>query len=416
MQTFKYQCVRHYNITHIAMREYQVKMASSIYRSGTHMLVRPGTRMLSTSTIATQRRADSPTETKERPNKISQEKRDEPKPVFVPRPSFDTVQVSTSNFTHFHREFLKKGMTMHPHLTLELRDARAPLSTGNVLLSNSFASAIGSNRLYLYSKSDASLLDDATLRQWHPQGNYLQIDCRSRQAAVKIMKYAATVFQKIDPPPPVGFNMLICGMPNVGKSTLVNTMRRLVVEKTNDWKMQGKKRSVAPVGQQAGVTRAMSNRIKVCDSPNIFVFDSPGLFMPSIANSETMIKLALLKCIKESLVDPIIQADYLLYALNRDDPKSYRDLCPPTNDINDILIALRRKWRSTPNQDAGTALRWINEWVSGKKGKVMLDAATPEAFDAYNQKESERMRTWMVKFQQRGKEKGGNRATKIFRA
>lgn len=307
-------------------------------------------------------------------------------------------------------------MSMHPHLTLELRDARAPLSTGNVLLSNSFSSAIGSNRLYLYSKSDASLLNDETLKKWHPDGNYLQIDCRSRQAAVKIMKYAATVFQKIDPPPPVGFNMLICGMPNVGKSTLVNTMRRLVVEKTSDWKMQGKKRSVAIVGQQAGVTRALSNRIKVCDSPNIFVFDSPGLFMPSIANSETMIKLALLKCIKESLVDPIIQADYLLYALNRDDPKSYRDLCHPTNDINDVLRALRRKWRSTPNQDAGTALRWINEWVSGKKGKVMLDESTPEAFEDYNRKESERMRTWMVKFQQRGKEKGGNRASKIFRA
>ncbi|KAG5367005.1 Mitochondrial GTPase 1 [Yarrowia sp. B02] len=397
------------------MREYQAKMAASIYRTGSDLLAKRSLRAFSTSTVATQREGGSPTATKDRSHK-TQDKQDEPKSVFVPRTSFDPVQVSTSNFTHFHREFLKKGMSMHPHLTLELRDARAPLSTGNVLLSNSFSSAIGSDRLYLYSKSDASLLDDETLKQWHPQGNYLQIDCRSRQAAVKIMKYAATVFQKIDPPPPVGFNMLICGMPNVGKSTLVNTMRRLVVEKTSDWKMQGKKRSVAPVGQQAGVTRALSNRIKVCDSPNIFVFDSPGLFMPSIANSETMIKLALLKCIKESLVDPIVQADYLLYALNRDDPKSYRYLCPPTNDINDVLYALRRKWRTPPEQDAGTALRWINEWVSGKKGKVMLDAATPEAFDDYNQKESERMRSWMVKFQQRGKEKGGNRASKIFRA
>jgi len=55
-------------------------------------------------------------------------------------------------------------------------------------------------------------------------------------------------------------------MPNVGKSSLINSLRRVGVNK-------GK---VAQTGSQAGVTRAFSMKVKICDNPSIYLVDTPG--------------------------------------------------------------------------------------------------------------------------------------------
>lgn len=49
----------------------------------------------------------------------------------------------------------------------------------------------------------------------------------------------------------------------------------------------------APTGAKAGITRSVSNRIKVSTDPLVYVFDTPGIWTPYIPDIETGMKLAL---------------------------------------------------------------------------------------------------------------------------
>lgn len=82
----------------------------------------------------------------------------------------------------------------------------------------------------------------------------------------------------------VDYNIMIMGIPNVGKSCLINKLRQQFF----------KQDSVAKVGATAGVTRAVMNKIRVCSSPPIFVLDTPGILEPKANNTEAYLKLALI--------------------------------------------------------------------------------------------------------------------------
>ncbi|XP_051935499.1 mitochondrial ribosome-associated GTPase 1 isoform X2 [Hippocampus zosterae] len=175
--------------------------------------------------------------------------------------------------------------------------------------------------------------------------------------------------------------LMVIGVPNVGKSSLINSLRRTHL----------KKGRASPVGGEPGITRAVLTKIQVCERPMMHLLDTPGVLPPNIESVETGMKLALCGTILDHLVGEDIIADYLLYSLNRLGNFSYvekYDLQEPSDDIQHVLkhiaVKLRKTQRVTaitgvgnvnitiPNY-AAAAYIFIRAFRKGELGQVILD-------------------------------------------
>ncbi|KAM9395367.1 mitochondrial ribosome-associated GTPase 1 [Salvelinus alpinus] len=270
---------------------------------------------------------------------------------------------------------------------LEIHDARIPFSGRNPLFQDSLDVR---PHLLVLNKMDLADLSakHMILKQLERHGvkKVLFTDCL-RQRDDNVKKLVPMVTELIESQPRfhreenTNFCLMVIGVPNVGKSSLINALRR-----TNLKKGRGSK-----VGGEPGITKAVLTRIQVCERPIIHLLDTPGVLPPKIQSLETGMKLALCGTILDHLVGEDIMADYLLFSLNRLEKYSYverYDLREPSDDIQQVLKRIAVKLGKTqrvkaitgvgnitltvPNYTAA-AYDFIRAFRKGELGLVMLD-------------------------------------------
>ncbi|KAJ3192038.1 Mitochondrial GTPase [Irineochytrium annulatum] len=180
--------------------------------------------------------------------------------------------------------------------------------------------------------------------------------------------------------------MVLVGLPNVGKSSLINALRHV----------SGHRGSVSTVAPHAGVTRAIQTRVRIHDEPPVYLVDTPGILDPNLKGPMQMLRIALTGGTKDSLIDEVHVADYLLYRLNQ--VASCRQKYTtslnigPTNDINFLLDTVIQNSRKPAagkdnkrprliHDTHAAALSFIQAFREGEFGPLTLDDCTTEGLE-----------------------------------
>ncbi|GLD92912.1 hypothetical protein PINS_up001491 [Pythium insidiosum] len=217
---------------------------------------------------------------------------------------------------------------------IEVRDARIPWSSANPILEETFGKS--KPRLVVFNKSD---LANSNMQS--------RIEERCRQRDLSCLFTSVTKGRKIQSilqwcnahsgaqfKKTAGTMVMVVGIPNVGKSSIINEFRRL---SSSQKLSKGKKR--AAVGPTPGVT-VRNDIIKVNDKPAIYVVDTPGVMLPNVESVDEGMRLALTGAIKDDVIGKEVIADYMLFKLNQMKSTRYVDalkLPGPTDDIQELL-------------------------------------------------------------------------------
>lgn len=248
-------------------------------------------------------------------------------------------------------------------VVIELLDARLPGSSANPMLSQLTR---GKPALKILNKQD--LADPARTEVWLayynalPGTRALALDASEAAPARRLLaacRELAPSRQGLARP----MRVLICGIPNVGKSTLINTM-------------VGKR--AARTGDEAGITRT-EQRFVLEDG--FYLWDTPGVLWPRIIVAQSGYHLAASGAIGRNAYDEQEVALELLASLAR----GYPHLLAARYGLEAGLseehaleaIALKRGAVTSgarPNlQKAAEIL--IHEFRSGSLGRISLETA-----------------------------------------
>lgn len=167
---------------------------------------------------------------------------------------------------------------------------------------------------------------------------------------------------------------MIMGIPNVGKSTLINTLAG---------------RTIAKTGNEAGVTKAQQ-RIKL--ENNVILTDTPGFLWPKLSPPTCGYRLAVTGAIKDTVFEyadiALFAADYLLQVYPKEVMQRFDLTEQPEHDLALLdAIGVRRgcmrKGGIVDLEKAGTIL--ITELRAGNLGPITLetpDMVSQEQIDA----------------------------------
>lgn len=252
-------------------------------------------------------------------------------------------------------------------LVIELVDARLPLSSRNPDIDNL---AKNKARLILLNKADLS--DERINNQWteyFKEKGFFVVKLDSRSGAG--MKAINGVIQeackeKIERDRKRGIinrpvRAMVVGIPNVGKSTFINSYA---------------KKACAKTGNKPGVTKG-KQWIKL--NKNLELLDTPGILWPKFEDQQIGLRLAMAGSINDEILNIAELAVYLIKFLKEEYPGAIAERYGVEEEAKelDILenIGVKRgclKKGSTIDIDKAADII-IDEFRAGKLGRISLE-------------------------------------------
>ncbi|KZO92125.1 P-loop containing nucleoside triphosphate hydrolase protein [Calocera viscosa TUFC12733] len=339
-------------------------------------------------------------------------------------------------------------------IVLEARDARLPLTSVNpafeTALQRYWANAHleGKERIVVYTKRDLAerRYEEPLKRAFEKYtGQKLMFVDTSKPGDIRRILAAVTEVAKEHEDVHRRGELLVVGMPNVGKSTLLNALRNSGVHKGKAFR----------TSTTAGLTRKFTSHVKILEKPEIYVSDTPGVMVPYLgrgtAGSEKGMKLAVTSGIKENLYDAELLAAYLIHILPLktkmpfDLPHPYADFFSATETSFSSPISVERphflatlaerlgRLKKGGIPDTASTAVWLIDWfrkggagrwtsdfedVGGVKGvdegvKMWVEAGMGVIGDeggSQNQEKKKRMAERLQKRVERWKRLHGDRA------
>lgn len=249
-------------------------------------------------------------------------------------------------------------------LVIELLDARIPISSQNPMLQE----IIGDKpRLIVLNKADLAANVDASLKKFREIAPAVAVDAVKGNGIKQLISLAKSLaesktnkFAKYGAKPRAA-RLMIVGIPNVGKSSLINRLAGM-----NHVKIENR----------PGVTRA-KQWIKIADGLDLL--DTPGILYPKFDNPDVALKLSWTYAISDEIHDLEPTVCKLLETLAEKFPNGLieRYKIEISTDGHELLnqIGLKRGCiRKGGVVDTKKVLRLVlSEFRAGKLGKVILD-------------------------------------------
>ena len=249
-------------------------------------------------------------------------------------------------------------------IVIEILDARAPLSSINPEFEKRVQNK---KRIFVLSKSD--LADPVETQKWEAYFKKSvdsllilnlneQKSCQIISNEVKRLgaeKHAKEISKGMKPQP---LKTMIIGIPNVGKSSLINRLA---------------KRSAAGVQNKPGYTRG-EQFIKV--NNDFILLDTPGILPMNYDDKTKAINLALLGSIREEILPNEDLSIYLIKYLNKYYPEALKERfgISDLSDFENVIQEISKK-RGLLNDNERAYILLLKEFKDGKLGRITLEKA-----------------------------------------
>lgn len=265
------------------------------------------------------------------------------------------------------RELIKDNLKL-VDLVIEVLDARIPISSRNPIIDE----LVGSKpRVIALNKTD--IASENETKRWREyfanEGSTpVAINAQSGSGVSNLLKLLERIENQLSEGKmrQKPLRMMIVGVPNVGKSSLIN-------------RLTGRKS--AQIGNKPGVTKG-KQWLKLKNGMELL--DTPGILWPKFEDNRVGIYLAFCGSIKDEILDLSTLALELIKVLRRDYPElileRYKldDSCLEYEDIELLDEICRRRGyilqgKRIDYDRAGKAI--LDDFRSGKIGRITLEMA-----------------------------------------